>query len=130
MIDPSNEDLSYTRNYFRKQIAPLLKEQNVNIYQTLQRLSESLQEDEKYLAKQAKNKWQSIVTVDRENKRITFKRQQFLKHPNALQRRMYHLKLNYLYNELPKKLTYVNAESFQKLLMNNKVTYKLIFHNN
>ncbi|HLS07096.1 MAG TPA: tRNA lysidine(34) synthetase TilS [Bacillota bacterium] len=127
MIDPSNEDLSYTRNYFRKQIAPLLKEQNVNIYQTLQRLSESLQEDEKYLAKQAKNKWQSIVTVDRENKRITFKRQQFLKHPNALQRRMYHLILNYLYDELPKQLTYVHAESFQELLMNDKSYVQINF---
>src|SRR5690625_7523373 len=48
-IDPSNQDDRYTRNYFRHHITPLLKDKNANIQATVQRLSESLQEDEHFL---------------------------------------------------------------------------------
>ncbi|HLS20487.1 MAG TPA: tRNA lysidine(34) synthetase TilS [Bacillota bacterium] len=127
MVDPSNEDLSYTRNYFRKQIVPLLKEQNVNIHLTVQRLSEALQEDEQYLMERAEQAWRKIVIVDKEHKRITFKHRQFIKQPIALQRRIYHLILNYLYDELPDQLTYTHAESFFALLINDKSYVRINF---
>src|SRR5699024_7347406 len=37
-IDPSNKDISYTRNYVRKLIVPKLKEKNPNLHNTLQHL--------------------------------------------------------------------------------------------
>src|SRR5690625_7655180 len=53
-FDPSNIDLSDRRVYVRKKVVPLLKEKNPNIYNTMQRLSETIHEDEQFLQTEAK----------------------------------------------------------------------------
>lgn len=127
VFDPSNEDPSYTRNYFRQTIVPLMQEQNRNLSTTLQRLSESLQYDEQYLAKQAQIVWENIIKKVKQNERITFKRQDFLRQPKALQRRIYHLILNYLYTKLPSVLTYTHEDNFYALLMSESSHVRINF---
>lgn len=120
VIDPSNEDPQYTRNYFRKYIIPLIKEQNNNIHLTVQQLSESLQRDETYLKEQAFDQMKQIINYDSDNHQISFKQKDFLSIPNALQSRVYHLILNYLYDKLPRRLTYTHEQSFFSLVFQEK----------
>src|SRR5699024_11579238 len=54
-IDPTNFEQIYTRNKIRHTILPTLKEVNSNVHTTIQRLSETLQEDELYLLEQAES---------------------------------------------------------------------------
>ncbi|GAA0609149.1 tRNA lysidine(34) synthetase TilS [Virgibacillus siamensis] len=114
--DPSNEETIYTRNFFRKKLLPLLKEKNRNIHNTVQHLSEALQEDERFLMDEAEKMVKDIVNVDRENKKVSFQSTEFSAFPHSLQRRAYHLILNYLYEKLPKNLSYVHEKSFFDLL--------------
>lgn len=129
-IDPSNEDETYTRNYFRKQIIPLIKEKNSNIHTTVQRLSESLQEDEKYLQKQAKQLLESLVTFNENHTQATFMIREFKSHSVSLQRRVYHLILNYLYGDtLPKNLSYTHEDIFFSILEHDEGHMQVDFPN-
>lgn len=120
VIDPSNKDPKYTRNYFRKSIIPLIKAQNENIHLTMQQLSENLQKDENYLQQQAQQEMKQIINFDHEKQQITFRQKDFLNVPDALQSRIFHLILNYLYEELPRRLTYTHEQSFFSLLNQEK----------
>ncbi|WP_090872786.1 tRNA lysidine(34) synthetase TilS [Oceanobacillus limi] len=126
-LDPSNETTEYTRNYFRKFVLPILKEKNNNIHTTVQHLSESLQEDENYLRNQAKHMFENVVHLLKENKGISVDIEVFQSYATALQRRTYHLILNYLYDELPDNLSYVHEEQFFALLHRDKSNVKLDF---
>lgn len=110
--DPSNENIDYTRSYFRKQIVPLIKEKNDNIHITMQRLSEALKQDDEYLHKKAREIVHSVVTFSHKNRYASFKIQDFKKHSLSLQRRSYHLILNYLYHPLPQNLSYTHEDIF------------------
>lgn len=115
-LDPTNEDTYYTRNYFRHKIMPLLKEQNQNMHETAQRLSEFLQIDETYLMREAEKLVHDVVKWTSEPREASFKIDVFKSYPLALQRRAYHLILNYLYKKIPKNLSYVHEELFFSLL--------------
>ncbi|WP_284140734.1 tRNA lysidine(34) synthetase TilS [Virgibacillus sp. LDC-1] len=115
-IDPSNEHMDYTRNFFRKNMLPLLKEKNSNIHTTVQRLSETLAEDESYLQQEAKKLFERTVKLNKDAKTAHLEISAFQSCPTALQRRAYHLILNYLYQVLPKNLSYVHEEQFFSLL--------------
>lgn len=54
--DASNEDNNYTRNFYRNQIIPLLKEKNPNLNQSLKKTAQNLAEIEDFLATES-NKW-------------------------------------------------------------------------
>lgn len=115
-MDPSNEETDYTRNYFRKHVIPLIKEKNNRIHITVQRLSESLQEDEQFLQNEAKKVINQVVVFDEIKRNASFKIAEFKKYSPALQRRAYHLILSYLYEKLPENLSYVHEETFLSLL--------------
>lgn len=116
-MDGSNEDTDYTRNYFRKHIIPIIKERNNNIHTTVQRLSESLQADGRFLQDEAKRMVHTIVTFGKKNKQASFKINVFKSYPLSLQRRSYHLILDYLYNnKLPGNLSYIHEDIFFGLL--------------
>jgi len=115
-IDPSNLETTYTRNYYRKYIVPKLKEKNERLHVTVQHLSETLNDDEIYLKQQAENMFNSIVTVHESEKKVTFITEDFKSYPTPLQRRAYHLILNYLYDKLPRNLSYLHESSFFNLL--------------
>jgi len=116
--DLSNDETAYTRNYFRKHVVPLLKRKNPNIHVTLQHLSERLQENERYLYKEAENHLQGLFSLDKNGNYASFQASEFNAYPIALQRQMYHLILNYLYKKLPDQLSYVHERQFFDLLNN------------
>jgi tRNA(Ile)-lysidine synthase len=115
-LDPSNEETTYTRNYVRHHILPLLKEKNSNLHTTIQHLSETLAIDQAYITEEAENMVHSVVQFDQEKQELSFEIDQFKTYAFALQRRAYHLILNYLYIDLPKDLSYVHEEQFFALL--------------
>jgi tRNA(Ile)-lysidine synthase len=126
-VDSSNEDTTYTRNYFRKHIIPMLKEKNSNIHTTLQRLSESLQIDEKFVENEAKKMVDTVVSLEEHQKQVSFEISLFKSYPLSLQRRGYHLILDYLYNRLPGNLSYVHEDAFFTLLETGKSNVTINF---
>ncbi|KKE77606.1 tRNA lysidine(34) synthetase TilS [Oceanobacillus caeni] len=126
-IDETNFDTAYTRNYFRKYILPLIKEKNNNIHTTIQHLSETLYEDEKYLQEKALEMVKNVVEFNAKRNTATFQIQTFKTKPQALQRRALHLILNYLYNDLPSNLSYIHEEEFFSLLYSEKANNRINF---
>ncbi|WP_106495590.1 tRNA lysidine(34) synthetase TilS [Lentibacillus sp. Marseille-P4043] len=125
--DPTNETTDFTRNYFRNKVIPLIKTQNNNIHTTVQHLSENIQADETFLVNEALKLFDKVVTIDKDERVATFKIDAFQTYPLALQRRFYHLILNYLYDELPKDLSYVHEEQFFVLLTSKKANVHINF---
>lgn len=115
-IDATNLESNHTRNYFRHHVTPLLKEKNGNIHRTAQLLSETLQEDEAFLRKEAEKVVQESVTFGGDQRRASLEIKLFKKHDQPLQRRAFHLILNYLYETLPGQLSYVHEEQFFALM--------------
>ncbi len=95
-VDPSNTDSKYTRNRFRKHVLPFLKEENRNVHEKFQFLSESVLEDEAYLEQQAEEALENVI-VEKCDNQLTLSIEPFLKVAIPLQRRGIHLILNYLY---------------------------------
>ncbi|WP_163972103.1 tRNA lysidine(34) synthetase TilS [Oceanobacillus halotolerans] len=126
-IDPSNAKDVYTRNFVRKHILPLLKEKNSSIHITTQRLSESLQEDEQYLNQEAKKMFSHVAEIDQTKCEVLIDIPTYQSYPYALQRRTFHLILNYLYEEFPKNLSYVHEDQFFGLLENTSGNQKIDF---
>src|SRR5699024_4349420 len=50
--DLSNEEDGYTRNYFRLNVLPLLKEKNPNLSETIMHMTENIADDSQYLSDQ------------------------------------------------------------------------------
>ncbi|MEN1966445.1 tRNA lysidine(34) synthetase TilS [Lentibacillus sp. N15] len=125
--DPTNEESTFTRNYFRNEVIPLIKKQNHNIHTTAQHLSEALQADEQFIHQEASRLFGEVITLDETSGSAWFQIDHFQSYPLALQRRFYHLILNYLYVELPKDLSYVHEEHFFALLTTNKANIQMDF---
>ena len=128
-IDPSNKETNYTRNYFRKLVVPLLKEKNENIHITAQHLSDTLMEDEAFLQEEAKKVVDRVVKYNEKDRKASLFIDEFTTHSSALQRRAFHLILNYLYHELPEKLSYVHDDYFFSLLKNKQSHVQIDFPN-
>ncbi|SFD73435.1 tRNA(Ile)-lysidine synthase [Lentibacillus persicus] len=127
--DPSNEDDKYTRNDFRHNILPLLKEKNQNLHRTLRHLSESLQEDDTYLQQEAIKMAENVVTFGNADSGLSFDTNVFKAYPRSLQRRCFHLLLNYLYGEKPQTVSYVHEEQFLKVLQTDHGHIEINFPN-
>ncbi|WP_040912513.1 tRNA lysidine(34) synthetase TilS [Lentibacillus jeotgali] len=127
--DPSNDDITYTRNYYRNKVLPLLKNKNQNLHRTIQHLSRSLQEDEKFLGHEAEQMAEEMVIFDEQKIAVHFNTQTFLSYPQSLQRRVFHLILNYLYSNLPEKMSYVHEEQFFKMLNASHGNMRIDFPN-
>src|SRR5699024_10597721 len=119
-LDPSNMQTDYMRNDFRKHILPLFKEKNAHIHRGAQHLSETLQADEQYMEQEAKQMVEDVVTLSENPPQATCDIDSFRSYPIALQRRAYHLILNYLYDDLRDKLSYVHEEQFFSLVNSDK----------
>ena len=119
-VDASNEDRSYTRNDLRHRVVPVLKEKNNQLHQTVQQLSETIQEDEQYLSQQAKKLVHDAVTFSKKNTAATISIKSFMAHSVSLQRRAFRLTLDYLYKlTIPEKLSYTHEQIFLALLADN-----------
>lgn len=129
-IDATNFETVHTRNYYRKHVLPLLKEKNRNIHITAQHLSETLQEDESYLQKEARKVFEKATSVDYEKHSAILEINLFKKHDQSLQRRAFHLILNYLYDEtLPNQLSYIHEAQFFALLRHAEGNVQIDFPN-
>lgn len=126
-MDPSNLDDHYMRIYYRQQIIPKIKERNRNIGTTIQYLSNALSDDESYLMNEAVNVFESDKIKKRTNQKVKFLINEFNEYPISLQRRIYRLILDYLYDELPKNLSYVHEESFLTLVQGDKSNVRIDF---
>ncbi|HEY4600537.1 MAG TPA: tRNA lysidine(34) synthetase TilS [Cerasibacillus sp.] len=127
--DSSNDNIDYTRNYIRKTIVPLLKSKNNNMHQTVQHLSETLSDDESYLKKQAEKMVRAVISFNEKDRTAIFSVDDFSSYPTALQRRAYHLILNYLYHQIPNNLSYIHEQNFFDLLKRAKSNAEIDFPN-
>ncbi|WP_382393883.1 tRNA lysidine(34) synthetase TilS [Lentibacillus juripiscarius] len=125
--DPSNHDDTYTRNYYRSHVLPLLKAQNSNLHRTIQHLSESLQEDDAFLMAEAKKIFEEVAVINEEKQSLSFSISSLHNYSRSLQRRFFHLILNYLYEEQPEKLSYVHEDQFFALLTEDTGNARLDF---
>ncbi|MFD1606669.1 tRNA lysidine(34) synthetase TilS [Oceanobacillus luteolus] len=126
-IDATNLESIHTRNYYRHHVIPLLKEKNANLHRTAQHLSENLEEDETYMQKQAKKVLDEAVVFNHEKHQVIMDINLFKKHDQSLQRRAFHLILNYLYETIPSHLSYVHEEQFFSLIRKSHGNTKLDF---
>lgn len=129
--DPSNLDLSDRRVFFRKRIVPLLRAKNPNVHRTVHQLSKTLTEDELYLQKEAELMFEDVFTLQEKENRISFNLEAYKMYVKPLQRRAFHLVLNYLYSHnVPKDISYIHEEDFFSLIESSKGTKTLHFPQN
>jgi len=126
-VDATNFETAHTRNYYRKHVLPLLKAKNSNLHITAQHLSETLQEDEAFLQKEAKKVLEQTVKYNPEKYMAVMEIKLFKKNDHSLQRRAYQLILNYLYETLPDQLSYAHEEAFFALLQHNDGNVQIDF---
>jgi tRNA(Ile)-lysidine synthase len=107
--DPTNESDDYVRNRFRHHVLPFLKEENPNVHRRFQYDSETLAEDHHYLETAAKEKLADAI-IDKQPDNVILSRHVLSSVPRALQKRMVHLILNYLYKEIPSSLSSIHIE--------------------
>ncbi|MCL1632479.1 tRNA lysidine(34) synthetase TilS [Sporolactobacillus sp. CPB3-1] len=94
--DESNASDAHTRNRFRKYVLPFLKRENPEVHLKFQYESERMTEDEALLRQLAEEKLASVM-LSKRNTECTLSIPDFLSIHPALQRRIIHLLLCYLY---------------------------------
>lgn len=95
--DPSNDKYTYTRNRFRHTVVPLLRKENPHVADSIRTFVEKQQQDDAFLQKLAKEKFDQLVTV-KSKSTFLMDTKQFSEIPVALQRRVILLLLKYLYD--------------------------------
>ncbi len=125
-IDPSNMENVYTRNRFRTNCLPFLKEENRQVHEHFQRFSEEMQSDEDFLQELTAEQMNKVMTT-RDNDHITIDRKTFLEIPLPLQRRGIQLILNYLYKKRPSSLSAIHIDQVLGLIRNDHPSGKLDF---
>ncbi|MFS0784823.1 tRNA lysidine(34) synthetase TilS [Shouchella sp. 1P09AA] len=96
--DSSNQSEVYTRNRFRKQVMPFLKEENPLSYKHIRRYEEWQYEDNELLMELANEKLKDLIVSQRDGT-LTISRFGYHELAIPLQRRLIHLILNCLYNK-------------------------------
>ncbi|MCP8618188.1 tRNA lysidine(34) synthetase TilS [Salirhabdus salicampi] len=127
--DESNEETTYTRNAIRKTVLPFLKDLNPSISENLLQVSLSKQEDERFLLEEAKKVMTDVVEFSSNPKEAKVKINHFTTYPRPLQRRVFHLILNYLYNNMVKNVTSLHIDDIFSLLEMDKPNSTLHFPN-
>jgi tRNA(Ile)-lysidine synthase len=114
--DPSNADDHYRRNAVRHHVIPHLKQFNPEVLKTTDVLMSHLKEDNDYLMKVAQERFDEWVEKRQDNQEVSIDISVVKKEARALQRRLFHLILNYLYDTLPSRLSYKHETAFFSLL--------------
>ncbi|ARK28462.1 tRNA lysidine(34) synthetase TilS [Halalkalibacter krulwichiae] len=122
--DSSNQSTVYTRNRFRQDVLPLLKKENHNLHLHMQRQNEWAQDDHQMLMDLAKEKLSAIITKKSE-RNVTISTKAFLSIGVALQRRVIHLILNYLYGKYSPFITSIHIEQVLNMLEREKTSSEL-----
>jgi tRNA(Ile)-lysidine synthase len=122
-IDPSNEKQDYTRNRFRQEVLPFLKNENPQAHLKFQQFSEETAEDEVFLLGLAKEKMGSVLTKTEDEAIVDI--QAFRPMPLPLQRRVIHLILNYLYKDRPSSLSSIHIQDVLAIIMKDSPSLSL-----
>ena len=112
-IDKSNNDTTYTRNRYRKNILPLLKNEDINIHKKFLKFSETLLEYDNYI----KNTTKSIVNNFFKNNILDI--QEFNKIDDFMKKNSIYYILNNLYNNIPNIVTEKHVQNLQNLINSN-----------
>lgn len=112
-IDKSNNDTTYTRNRYRKNILPLLKNEDINIHKKFLKYSETLLEYDNYI----KNTTKSIVNNFFKNNILDI--QEFNKIDDFMKKNSIYYILNNLYNNIPNIVTEKHVQNLQNLINSN-----------
>ncbi|WP_175495525.1 tRNA lysidine(34) synthetase TilS [Gracilibacillus orientalis] len=123
--DPSNNSITYTRNFFRLHVLPLLRQQDHQVHLHVQEMTERMTEDEEFLQTQSEAMVHEVVTCKKNM--VFFNIDVFRSYPIALQRRAFRLILNYLYQEVPTDLSSQHEKDFFSLLRQQKSNVNLDF---
>ncbi|MBU5595513.1 tRNA lysidine(34) synthetase TilS [Amphibacillus sp. MSJ-3] len=118
--DLSNDVDVYTRNYFRLNVLPLLKKKNPNLSETIMHMTENIVDDVQYLSDQTKKVSREVLIFSDNPKMVTCQINKLKKHPLALQKRLFHLILDYLYDHLPDRLNYRHEQQFLNLVNSSR----------
>ena len=113
-IDKSNYNIKYTRNRIRKNILPLLKQEQKDIHIKFYNYSKTLLEYNNYIDKLVNNIIKKIyinnyINIDKFNKLDTF-----------LKKNVLYKHLNNIYNNKPNIIKEKNINDILKLINNNK----------
>lgn len=115
-LDESNLENTYMRNRIRQEVLPALQEENPNLAMTMQELVRHLEEDESFIMDEAKRLFAEVIYTDTSSGKVEFSAQQFSAYPVSLQRRLFRLTLDYLYEIIPEQITYKQERAFLNLL--------------
>lgn len=115
-LDESNLEDTYMRNRIRQEVIPALEEENPNLASTILQLVQHLKEDESFIMNEAKRLFTEVIQTDASSLEIRFSAQQFSAYPVSLQRRLFRIILDYLYEVIPEQITYKQEKSFLDLL--------------
>ena len=113
-IDKSNSNTQYTRNRIRKNILPILKEENPNIHKSILKYSETLLEYNDYINRE----------IDKHINNIYIKKElnidKFNKIDNFIKKNILYRILNNIYNNKPDIIKEKNIIDILDLINNNK----------
>src|SRR5699024_1784700 len=100
------------------------------LHQTIQQLSETIQEDESFLMDQATKVIKDVIQIKDKKCEATILLPAFKKQPVSLQRRLFRLTLNYLYKEnIPNKISNMHKEIFLRLIRDQVANKSIYFPN-
>jgi tRNA(Ile)-lysidine synthase len=124
--DPSNQKPYYSRNRFRLEVVPFLKNENPAVHEHFQRMSEELYQDEAFL-EELTVKEMNKVLKSKDVEEITLYTEKFLAIPLPLQRRGIQLILNYLYKVRPSSLSALHIDLIMMLIQSPHPSGRLDF---
>ena len=113
-IDKTNEDTTYTRNRYRHNLLPLLKEENKNIHKQFLKYSKTLLEYNNYLEEEILSIYTKIIN----NNTLDIK--ELKKNHSFLQKNLLYKWLNNYYQNKPNIIKEQHIEDILTLTKNNK----------
>ena len=118
-IDNTNKDTKYTRNRFRHEFLPLLKQEDINIHKKFLKYSKILLEYDEYIKKETIK----LVRVLYINNKLNINK--FLELDYFMQKNIIYNILNNIYNNTPNIITDTNINNIIKLCHNKKDNLEL-----
>ncbi len=113
-LDKTNEDITYTRNRYRKNILPLLKEENPNIHKQYLKYSTTLLEYQSYIDEVIA----TILPTIYQNNIINL--EEFKKQHIFIQKNILYKILNIIYNNTPNLIKEINIQDILNIIYNSK----------
>ncbi len=118
MLDSSNWDLTYRRNYLRHDLLPRIEELNPQFKRNVKQLAEQVKADEAFLEQQAEEAWNEIL-IEHETDRLYLDRPKWTALPLSLQRRTLRRAVRALRTSA-KNISYQTIDQAQKVAKQGK----------